>query len=103
MAHPPAYTFSKADPDNYRSDLAFGQARQFAVDRRNAALLPVTGHISGSHVQTVTDEPLSNWDQVFDSAATSLLSGVPGVPDITLRSAYVRSAMRGQGRDRWRR
>lgn len=86
------YTFTKHDPDQY------GHDKLFSTDRRHNGL-NINPH-ANNFVKTVTDEPLSNWDAVFASAATSVLSGVPGVPSAALHGAYVRSAMRGLGRGR---
>ena len=98
MASPPPYTFSR--PVDLHHDEEFEQARLFSVDRRHNGLNVNPG--ANNCVRTVDDIGLSDWDQVYDAAATSLLSGVPGVNGPTLHGAYVRSAMRGQGRDRWR-
>lgn len=86
------YTFTKHDPDRYVTD------KLFRVDRRDNAL--TINPRANNFVRTVTDEPLSNWDAVFASAATSVLSGVPGVASVMLHSAFVRSALRGHGRGR---
>jgi hypothetical protein len=86
------YTFTKHDPDCYVHGKLFG------VDRRDNALT-INPH-ANNYVKTVTEAPLSDWDDVFASAATSILSGVPGVPSVMLHSAYVRSALRGHGRGR---
>lgn len=90
-------TFSKPE---MHGDQEYDRAVRFAIDKQHAAVVPVLSADPGGHVVTVTDEPLSDWDQVYDSAATSILSGVPGVNGPTLHGAYVRSAMRGQGRPR---
>lgn len=96
-------TFSK--PELHR-DEQYDQAVRFAIDRRHAAVMPVLSANPGNGVRTVDDGPLTDWQQVYESAATSLLSGVPGVNGPTLHGAYVRDAvrpaMRGAGRDRFR-
>lgn len=76
----------------------------FRADRRDNSL--TVNPRANNYVKTVSDEPLSDWDEVFASAATSVLSGVPGVPSVMLNGAYARGALRpssrglGRGRDR---
>jgi hypothetical protein len=93
------YTISRPVP--YQTDPEFDHAVTFAVDKRDNALVPVL-NASGSYVRTVSNEPLSDWEMVFETAATSVLSGVPGVPSVMLQGARLRSSLRGEGRDRWR-
>ena len=99
MSYPPNHKFSR--PAGLHEDEQFKEARLFSIDRRHNAL-NVNPGANNNFVRTVNDEPLSDWQQVWESAATTILPGVPGVPGATLSGAYVRSAMRGQGRDRWR-
>jgi hypothetical protein len=98
MAYPSPYTFSK--PVEIHEDDEFEHARLFSIDRRHNALDINPG--ANSYVRTVTNEPLSDWGQIFETAATSVLSGVPGVPSVMLSGARLRSSLRGEGRDRWR-
>ena len=90
MAHPPNHTFSK--PVELHED------KLFTVDRQHNAL--DFNSRANNYVREVTDKPLTSWEQVAESAAVSVLSGVPGVPSVMLNGAYVRSAMRGHGRRR---
>jgi hypothetical protein len=96
------HTFTRAVPRDPSEEMV--QDKLFRVDRRDNAL--TINPRANNFVRTVTDEPLSNWEQVFASAATSVLSGVPGVPSVMLNGAYARGALRpsnrglGRGRDR---
>lgn len=92
-------TFSRPELNR---DEQYDQAVKFAIDKRHAAVMPLLSANPGNGVVTVDDGPLTDWEQVYESAATSILSGVPGVNGPTLHGAYVRSAMRGQGRPRFR-
>jgi hypothetical protein len=96
-----ATNYSISRPAEVQKDELFGHAVRFAVDKRDNALMPVL-NASNSYVRTVTNEPLSDWEQVFETAATAVLSGVPGVPSVMLQGALLRSSLRGEGRDRWR-
>ncbi len=71
------------------------------MDRRDNALGVNTGHISGSHVGTVSEDSANNREVIRDQVAAGLFGYVPGV-----HQAYVRDALRpasrglGRGRDR---
>jgi hypothetical protein len=75
--------------------------RLFTVDRRDNGLDVNTGHISGSHVTTVSDDSAENLDFIRDQIAGGLFGFVPGVHQQYVRDA-LRPASRGQGRARWR-
>ena len=96
----PVNTFSR--PADLHHDEEFEQARLFSVDRRHNGLNVNPG--VNNYVRTVDDTGLSDWDQVYDAAATSLLSGVPRRPRgcHELHGAYVRSRDARPGPDRWR-
>ena len=98
MANAPNHTFSKHDPDMYAED------KLFTVNRRDAALNVNTGHISGSNVVVVTDDP--QWRQALELAGVQVLSQMGGNVALQARGAYIRSALRpaslGGGRDRFR-
>lgn len=91
------HTFST--PRSYTADPEFDHAVRFAIDRRDAGLIPMP-NASGSHVVTVGES--SDWEQVAEVGAAQFLGHVPnlGVP---IGSAVIRSALRGSGRDRDRR
>lgn len=88
------HTFSKHDPDSYRADPLF------SIDRRHAAL---TINPHNSHVKDVTDEP-GQWEMVAEQAGAQILSSAFPHSNLALqaRAALIRSAMRGDGRARFR-
>ena len=93
-----------SEPTELHQDEQFERAQEFAVQRRYNALVPVTGHISGSNVVTVTDE--SPWESVAEMGAAVIFGHLPGALGVAVSSAYARLALRptsqGAGRDRWR-
>jgi hypothetical protein len=93
------HSFTKHDPDNYRSDPSFDHAVHFAVDKRDAGLIPQP-NASGSNVRSVSDE--SPWENVAEMGAAIAFGRAPGALGVAVNSAYIRSAMRGEGRSRWR-
>jgi hypothetical protein len=77
------------------------QDKLFTTDRRYNGLDVNTGHISGSHVRTVSDDSEDNWRYIRDQVAAGLFGYIPGVHQAFVRDA-LRPASRGGGRDRWR-
>ena len=91
--------FSK--PVELHRDEQFDHAVRFAMHKRDASLMPVTGRISGSNVVTVTDEPDQLEDAVRAAGADLLGQQYPYARAGFVRHA-LRSSSRGAGRDRWR-
>jgi hypothetical protein len=93
------HTFSP--PVEYTSNPEFDHAVRFAIDKRDAALMPVLRTTSPG-VKTVSDDSDANLEFIRDQIVAGLFSGVPGA-----RAQYVRDALnpasRGQGRGRDRR
>jgi hypothetical protein len=98
MAARNRYTISR--PVSYVPDAEFDHAVRFAVDKRDAALMPVL-RASTPGVVTVTDEP-DQMDDALRAAGADLLGQQYGYA----RAGFVRHALRpssqGAGRDRWR-
>lgn len=91
--------FSKPE---LHQDEQFEQARLFSVNRRLAGLNVNTGHVSGSNVVTVTDDPDDQMDDALRAAGADIL----GHQYPYARQGFVRAALRpaaeGGGRSRWR-
>jgi len=90
------YTFSRPVPrdpaDEYTED------KLFSIDRRHNALDINLG--ANNYVVNVSDD--IQWDQALVGAAVSVLSQMPGNLPLQGRAALIRSAMRGDGRGRFR-
>jgi hypothetical protein len=71
----------------------------FRTDRRDNGLTINTGHISGSHVRTVSDDSAENWQFIRDQIVAGKFGYLPGVHQAYVRDA-LRPASRGQGRAR---
>jgi hypothetical protein len=98
MASPPPYTFSR--PADVHTDPLFDHAVRFAVDKRDAALMPVL-RTAPPGVVTVADESEDNWQTVRDQVAAGLFGYLPGTHQAYVRDA-LRPASRGAGRGRFR-
>ena len=100
MAAANPYTISKPVP--YHTDPEFDHAVRFAVDKRDAALMPVIS-AHASHVRDVADGP-GQWEIVTEQAGAQILSSAFPHSNLALqaRGALIRSSLRGDGRGRWR-
>lgn len=84
------HTFTRRDPDSYRAD------ELFSVDRAHNAV-DINLARSGGNVIMV-GEHADQLDDALRAGAADLLGGRYPYA----RAGFVRSALRGDGRDRWR-
>ena len=98
MAAANPYTFSR--PAEVQKDENFDHAVRFAVDRRDAGLIPMP-NASGGNVVTV-GENADQLDDALRAAGADLLGGRYPYARAGFVRHPLRASSQGAGRDRWR-